>query len=278
MPPADGPRYEPPDATRPIYTDPEPPREDSNVVLVVALVAIVLVAIGGWYWYRHRTPPPPPVTAAPSTPAAQPPEAPAATPQLPELGASDALVRDLVAKLSARPELAGWLVNDDLARRFVASVVNVAEGTSPTSHLRFLTPHEAFRVRKTDAGYAIDPASFHRYDTATQVFESLDDAGTAALFHRLHPLFDAAYTEVGDPRSGFDDALARAVDRLLAVPVSDGPFPLVFQGAVFAWADHSIEERPSVEKLLLRMGPDNARRVQAKLRELAPLLGIHAEG
>jgi hypothetical protein len=50
--------------------------------------------------------------------------------ELPTLGASDALVRELVEALSSHPTLASWLVSDDLVRWFV--VVDVARGLSPS--------------------------------------------------------------------------------------------------------------------------------------------------
>jgi hypothetical protein len=256
--------------------EPDPPQRTGGGPALAAVLAIVVIGIGAlWYWSRRGVPPPP---AAPAPPAAS---APAAAPStetaataLPSLAESDATVRELVAALSSHAGLAHWLVSDDLVRRFVASVVNVAEGTSPRSHLGDLAAGGSFQVRRQGDSQEVDPISFGRWNRATEIFVSIDSPGAADLFHRLHPLFDQAYAEIGDPTSTFDATLERALGRLLAAPLPRPPYEVVPQGVVWAWADHSLEGRTSAEKQLMRLGPDNARRVQAKLRELAETAGL----
>ncbi len=256
---------------------PPPPdrlRTSSGLGPALGVAGVLLAATAVWYLW-NRSPASPPETVAQQAEPAPAPAAPvAAAPTLPTLDASDALVRELAARLSAHPRLAVWLANDELVRRFVAAVVNLAEGSSPTNHLRFLTPPESLRTRSSEGRLYVDPASFRRYDLVTEVFVSLDAAGAAALYRRLRPLLDAAYREVGHPESSFDAALGRAIGVLLATPLPSPPFELVPQGALYAWADHRLEERTSAEKHLMRMGPENARRVQAKLRALAAALEL----
>ena len=107
-----------------------------------------------------------------------------------------------------------------------------------------------------------------------EVLYSLDTAGTAELFHRIHPLLDEAYAEIGDPNLTFDQTLARAIGRLEAVPVPQTPIEVVPQGGAWAFADHGLEQRTLPEKQLLRLGPANERLVQSKLAELAKALGL----
>jgi hypothetical protein len=259
-------------------------RGDGSRGPAIAIAVLVVAAVGaaGWYLLRRSTAP---EQAAVSAPAATAPEAPvAAAPApartepaipLPALNASDAVVRELVARLSANPQLAKWLVNDDLVRRFVATVSNLAEGASPSSHVRFLTPASAFAVREANGRAFVDPASYRRYDLATEAFVSLDIAGTAKLYRELRPLLDEAYQELGYPGASFDEALGAAIVRLRAVQVPAQAPELVPQGAAgWAYADPKLEDLTSAEKHLLRMGPENARRAQAKLGELAAALGI----
>jgi hypothetical protein len=212
---------------------------------------------------------------------AAPAEAPAATAParapgepLPPLAGSDPFVRRLVGGLASHPQLAAWLVGDDLARRFVVAVVAVAEGRSPSKPLEPLTPPGGFRSRTEGGRLIVDPSSFERYDLATEVFVSIDTAGAAEAYRRLHPLFDQAYREVGDPASTFDATLSRAIATLVAVPIPEGPVELVDQGGSYHFADRGLEQRTVAEKHLLRIGPDNARRIQAKLSELAAALAL----
>ncbi|MBZ0100678.1 MAG: DUF3014 domain-containing protein [Thermoanaerobaculia bacterium] len=120
----------------------------------------------------------------------------------------------------------------------------------------------------------VDPASFRRHDLATAVFTSLDTAAAARLHRELTPLIDIAWSEIGEPGRRFDDVLATAIGRLVAVQVPDGPVAVVADGAVWQYADPALAALPAAEKHLLRLGPDNARAVQAKLRELAAALGL----
>jgi hypothetical protein len=93
--------------------------------------------------------------------------------------------------------------------------------------------------------------------------------------HRaLAPLFAQAYAQIGRDRSDFDAALAAAFGELLRTPVRDGEPELVAGIRSYRFADPELEELSPAQKDLLRMGPGNARLVQAKLRELAAALGL----
>ena len=120
----------------------------------------------------------------------------------------------------------------------------------------------------------IDPASYHRYDGVTEAFVSLDAQGVASLYRRIQPLCDRAYEELGLPGGTFEDALARAFGRLLAVRVPSGPIEVVPDEAVYKFADPDLEASSPAAKHLIRMGPANAGRVQEKLRELARAMGV----
>lgn len=252
---------------------PEPRRGGPGAGLVAGIAVAVLAlvaAAGGWWWLHGRA------ISAPVTPAAAAPEAPAgdrpatapAVP-LPGLDASDAFLRAALGRLSAHPQLAAWLVDADLARRFVAAVVAVAEGRSPAAQVGFLRPAEPFRVRTSGGRTWVDDASFRRYDLATDVFVSIDEPAAAELYRRIRPLLVEAHLEVGDPRESFEQTLGRAIGHLLAVPVPAAPMEVRAASVSYTWADRDLEGLSLAQKHLLRLGPDNARRVQEKLRALA---------
>lgn len=247
-----------------------------RLAVFAAAILVLAVAGGTWFWLRSRTALQPTVATpeigdtSRSTTATEPPL------DLPALDASDAFVRQLAASLSAHPQWAKWLVTDDLVQRFVAAVVSVSSGASPAATIEFLDPGGEFRVRQSGGRTLIDAAGYRRYDLVAQSFASLDTEGTARLYRQLHPLFEEAYREQGFRQGGFDDAFALAVQTILAVNVPSAAVEVVPTGAVYEFRDASLAALSSAEKHLLRMGPDNARRVQAKLRELASVLGIDA--
>ena len=245
------------------------------------VTAAVLMAIGvGWLGYlAFRRPPPapaPPPTAAPPAPAPTEP-APATTPapELPSLDQSDAFVRDLAKGLSRHPQLAVWLATAGLVRMLVAVVDNVAEGETPAPHLRFLAPRQGLRVIERRGRIYIDPHSGEGYDAFADAVASLDTAETARAFRILEPLFNAAYRELGHPRGAFPRAVDRAIAALLDVPVLQGDVRVVAvvrATVVYEFADKQLEALTPAQKQLLRMGPDNVRKMQGKLRDIATAL------
>ncbi len=215
----------------------------------------------------------PPAPPPPEPPVAEP-EPPTPGDQLPPLAESDAFVREQAARASARPELAAWLAGEGLVERFVAAVDAVANGESPRAELRDLAPREPFRTSERAGRYFPDPSSWARYDLPTAVFASLDPGVCAELHRQLLPLFEAAYGQLGRREGPFDDVLARAFRELLQAPVPEGTIELVPAVRSYRYADPALEDLSAAQKQLLRMGTGNARRVQAKLRELAPALGL----
>ena len=83
---------------------------------------------------------------------------------------------------------------------------------------------------------------------------------------------------MGDPSGIGAEVTARALRRLLSVPIQEGEVALEAKGGVYAFADPRLEALGSVEKHLLRMGPRNGRLVQAKARELEQALELPPAG
>ncbi len=254
----------------------------SNTTKVAAAIFAGLVLVGAavyFIWLRPERAAEvmePPMLGTPAP-------APTPTPSLSErlslrlqgvtLRTSDAAVRELASHLSANPKLAAWLANDDLIRRFVAAVNNVAAGDSPSKQVEFLRPDRPLDVVNEGGKLYIDPASYHRYDRVADVIASLNTQGTVALYHELQPLMDEAYREIAPPGREFSDRLRSAMDELLAVPVPPARIQVKERTvSTYAYADERFESMNAAQRHFLRMGPDNVRKVQAKLRELRDAL------
>jgi hypothetical protein len=253
------------------------------IAIFVVLVVIIVAALGWWYLSRDEVEEPL-ESAVVGTPTPEPEPTPTLEERLSSrlsgttLATSDTVVRELVAEISAHPKLAAWLVNDDLIRRFVASVDNIASGASPRAHLDFLRPKEGFEVdERRDGVLVIEPDSYGRYDLVAQVFASLDTEGTVALYRELEPLIDEAYAEIGPTGAKFDDRLDRAFDLLLAVSVLEGDAEVEQLIVTYAWADDEVEALSAAQRHFLRMGPDNVSMVQGKLGEFRAALAAQPE-
>jgi hypothetical protein len=263
-------------------TGPEPPDEPASrrrLAIVLAGIAI-LAAIGGGYLFFRASPDTDAVrtetapVVEPGTPGTRLPAEPGENIVLPPLEESDALVRELVARLSSHPRVAAWLTTDQLVRNFTVVVLNIAEGRTPATHLRRIAPSGAFQVIQDGTTARIDPRSFQRYDSHAAAVSAIDARGAARLYATLKPRIDDAYKELGAPHGDFDRTLERAIAHLLQTPVRQGPIALKLAPAGFAFADPALESLSGAQRQLLRMGPANVRLVQDKLREVAEHLGF----
>jgi len=73
---------------------------------------------------------------------------------------------------------------------------------------------------------------------------------------------------LGYPDGYFNDRAVAVIDQLLATPQPAEPVRLVRPHVLYEFADPKLEALSSGQKLLIRMGPDNAARVKTVLAEL----------
>lgn len=263
--------------------------------IAVFVIAVLLGALGIWFFVGRDKDP----LAPPSAPAGEqrapgpespflsdslplpveepppvPPETPVLPPVLPTLDGSDDLARRLIMELMPGRVPDRWLQSEDLVRLFVVVVDNVAEGLSPRRHLAFLSPKGKLQVVGTEKGLALDPRSYRRYDPVGEAFAALDPGVTARVYRALGGLFQEAYLDLGYDERPFDRTFEKALQRLLAVPVVEGEVPLLRGDKSVHFADPDLENLAQAEKHLLRMGPENTRKVQQALAGMAAALGM----
>jgi Protein of unknown function (DUF3014) len=251
------------------------PRGGIGFPAILAAAAILVIALLGVLFLVFKKPAPPAPTPLPMAPATS--ATPAATPTpavvLPSLDDSDALVREVAAALSSRPELTRWLAQNGLVRKLTAVVDNVANGETPRPHLEFLAPKQRFKAARRPPHQIVpDPAGFAGYDLFADTVASVDAGTAAATYRTLAPLFEAAYVELGHPQGGFPKALDRALGALLAVPVLRADVALEPHAVGFRYQDPALEALTPAQKQFLRIGPRNVRIVQGELRELKAAL------
>src|SRR5689334_22740160 len=117
--------------------EPYPPPKPSRIGWVIGLVIGLAIAGGIAYTVlRPRPTPAPQAAPAPQQAVATQPvaETPALVGEnipLPPLGESDALMRELVKRLSSHPAVASWLATKGLISNFTVVTLNIAEGRSP---------------------------------------------------------------------------------------------------------------------------------------------------
>ena len=245
--------------------------------LAGAVVAAVIAA-GGWYWYSGRAHPAaesPPVRPAAPQPAAntEPPishpipgEA-AGSAALPALNDSDPVMRDSLVGVFGRGPVEQFLVPQSIVRHIVVTVDNLPR-RKVAVELRPVKPTGGQAVVSGQADMTtLSEANFDRYAAITRVVRGTDVKALAVVYERLYPLFQHAYEDLGYPGKYFNDRLVEVIDHLLQTPEVPAPIPLLQPKVFWEYADPSLENRSAGQKLLIRMGPQNARIIKAKLRE-----------
>jgi hypothetical protein len=250
-----------------------------NKPIVGVAVLIFVLAAAGVYYLKARNPPLP---AAPSAPAsvassAQEPGIEHPLPQagnagpagaLPELADSDTPLREALAQLSNADSVKNFLVPQDLIRKIVVTIDNLPRQKVAVDK-RPASPAAGSLVVNGDELHAtLDQRNFERYKPMVAVISQLDAKQLGALYIHYYPLFQQSYQNLGYPNGYFNDRLVEVIDNLLATPDLKGPIDLVRPNVMYIYADPALESRSAGQKLLMRMGPENAKAVKAKLTEL----------
>jgi hypothetical protein len=242
--------------------------------------AVVVLAAGSWYYLQSRRPAmptapatsPQPPPAEPTEPAIQHPvpagEAAAPTTPLPSLADSDAAMADALAQLAGGSAVKDYLLPESIIRHIVVTVDNLPRQKAAVQKRPTGTVAGSFMADGDELHATINPQNFTRYQPWVAVIGKLNMRQLAALYVHFYPLFQQAYQELGYPNGYFNDRLVQVIDNLLAAPQPTGSIALVRPNVMYTYADPGLESRSAGQKLLMRMGPDNAAVIKAKLTEL----------
>ena len=249
-----------------------------------AAVIVVLLAIAAFaaYWFWPFTQPPvlppsQPRIEAPPAPSAQPPEAQAPqnplpeTPQpqpLPTLKESDPAMRDAISGLVGKDAFERYFVPEQVVHRIVATIDNLPRKSYAQRLNPVKTPGGLFQVSGKDETLAIAPSNSQRYEPYIRLMDSIDTSKLVDVYLHFYPLFQKAYVDLGYPNGYFNDRLVEVIDNLLATPDVKGPLKLTVPHVLYEYADPDLQSRSAGQKLLLRMGSENAAKVKAKLRDI----------
>ena len=253
--------------------------------LVPFLLLVVFFIAAAWYSLMrepepvHEQPPPslslePAAQRFPPEPVAdvtvdEPPTVELAP--LPPLHESDAEITAEVAEIAGEAAPEQYLVREQVISRLVAVVDSLDARQVPPPANPVKRPEGAFIVTTQGDSTTISELNSARYDAHVALLQQADAAALNAMFDRFEPLFQQAWQENGGEGS-LKDRLLEMIDHLLATPEIAGEIELVKPVAAYLYADPALEALSAGQKILLRMGPEHAATVKAKLVELRDLL------
>ena len=252
------------------------------------LIAIAGLLLTGWIAYNafqqresspSAKPPEPPKSAAPAMRG--PPVVAQEVPQiqhpvpevpteaaLPALDNSDATMTAAIAGLLVDNALVTLFNFGNFVRRVVVTVDNLPNEKLPARFMPVKPVGGKFAVDGDNEYASIAARNAARYAGYVSLAEGLDSAKLVAAYYHAYPLFQQAYRQLGYPQGHFNDRLVGVIDHLLAAPDLTPPVALIRPKVFYRYADPALELRSAGHKLLMRMGPDNARRIKVKLREI----------
>ena len=254
--------------------------EETRKWVYWAIPAVVAVGIGGALYYgrMHRQA----EQEAKQTPAATQPQTPPpsteppiknpvgeATPSqpLPDLANSDQPTKEALGGVFGRA-LDPFLVPKNIIRNVVVTIDNLPRKKTAVQ----MWPIKPLGGELTTSGngdeVALTAANSARYEPLIKIVQSTDTAQLAAMYRQYYPLFQEAYVGLGYPEGYFNDRLVEVIDHLLATPDVTGPVLLRRPSVNYEFVDPELENRSAGQKMLIRLGPQNAALVKAKLREL----------
>ena len=280
--------------------------------LVIALIVLVIVGGIAFYLFDQEkaagpvvespaVQSPPPIAQAPGPESEPEPETPPpfvvgekASPgqtqldelPLPPLNESDDYVRENLESVVGEAATMQYFASEGLVTRIVATVDMLGSRQVPGNIQAIQGPGGSFAASEdpnpptiitNEVGdpipqYLSDPANTRRYVAYVEMLEAIDAGQFAALYRKNYPLFQQAWRELGYTRSDFDGRLVEVIDDLLATPSVEEPYRLIKPEAVYVFADEELESLSAGQKIMLRMGSDNAARVKSKLSEFREAL------
>jgi len=190
------------------------------------------------------------------------------------LNTSDPAVKASLIESSSADEATvnRMLVNEGLIQRFVVSVTNLANDEMAPNHQLLTPPEQNFRVYSQAGKQWIDAASYKRYTPYVDMLESFDNDALLNIYGIYKGDIQAKFSEIGNPDEDFNQVLLEAIDQLLDTPEVPVPVEVYSDSVAYKYADERLENLNEPQKQLLRTGPDNMRRIKAKLRELKVLV------
>ena len=247
----------------------------------VAIAVLVIVVSAGYYWHlRHLPAPviPPVVESAPPPTTEDLIEHPVPTPRatslqpLPALSDSDTAMSAALGDALGAASGMQFLAPESLIRHLVVTIDNLPRAKAavekrPTTAVGGVLIADGDELHGTLAA-----DNYKRYAPMIDALRQADMRRVAAVYLHFYPLFQTAYQDLGYPTGYFNDRLVKVIDSLLATPQPTEPIKLVRPNVLYEFADPGLESRPAGQKMLLRMGPENAAVVKDKLAELRALI------
>ncbi len=187
----------------------------------------------------------------------------------PELAEPELPIEEQITFLFDWREYGQLFLMEALVNHFVVTVDNMTGPKLPQKFAFTQPPAGKFMVRKdAEDNQYLDPKNYDRYTKFVQFAMAADVKMSVTFYVKHYSVFQAAYEELGYPDRYFNDRFVEVIDHVLATPDVQGPFKLDQPKVYYTFVDPQLEALSAGQKILIRIGTENAAKVKAKLLEL----------
>ena len=222
----------------------------------------------------------PSVEPAPMPIEAQAPAAPIAAPPVTEVQpkippapvvseeTGDQYARESIDAVNGGKALAQFVAGDYVVERAVAIIDALRRGEVPYKLLPVGKPSTTFPISDNGLRVTLDTAGFSRYDGFAQWVGRLNAPALVSLLNDYEMIATQALTRMGVTDFDIRSAVLAATTQILSTPQVAVDAELMRREANWVYMDPELEALSSLQKQVLRMGPENADIVQQKARDI----------
>ena len=226
----------------------------------------------------------PPVEPAPAPIEAEVPAAPIAAPVATEVQpktppapvvteeTGDRYARESIDAVNGGKALAQFVAGDYVVERAVAIIDALRRGEVPYKLLPVGKPSTTFPISDDGLRVTLDAAGFDRYDGFAQWVGGLDTTALVSLLNDYEMIATQALTRMGVSDFDIRSAVLAATTQILSTPQVAVDAELMRREANWVYIDPELEALSSLQKQVLRMGPENADIIQQKARDIRGVL------
>jgi hypothetical protein len=189
-----------------------------------------------------------------------------------DAAASDKAIAAALGNFPGREQLLRFVLPADLVQKIVLTIDNLPGDSMSMQYRAVVATPGSFQIERRDGEPAIALQNARRYDAFVAFASGLDARRLVALYKRFYPLFQKTYRSIGYPEGHFNDRVVQAIDDLLAAPSPAGAIFLEQPRVLYEFAESSLERRSVGQRIMIRVGPEHAAKLKAKLRELRAVL------
>ena len=188
-------------------------------------------------------------------------------PKMPALEYSDDSFRKELKNVSE--DLLHWFTDESLIRKYIMIMNDLSQNQLLYKHVSFLKMSQQIVVKTDEKGLYLGNESYHRYDRLADAIDTINVEKGLGLYLVFRPLFKQVYDGFAYPNEySLEDMFMKASASVIKAPIIETRISLRKHSIMYKFVDKKLEALDAVDKQMLRMGPENTKKIQAKLRQL----------